>query len=262
MAIIKFILSITFIYTLILATLYVQQRALMYYPYTFVTFDDVGPIPDHVEIHQSEGLEWPVIRSPNPKQKTLILFHGNAGSALYRLDKAKAWINEGYDVVLAEYPGFGTNIGQAITEQSLYAAARITLDHTKIQFPGHDIYLYGESLGSGIAVQMATEYDIAGLIIEAGFSSMVDVAKSRYWFAPVNLLLKDRYESYQKMAKITAPYLHIHGKKDGTVPFWTGEKLYNAHPGPKDMIALDTADHGDIFGYIDMQSVINTLEKI
>ena len=260
MAIIKIVLSIAFIYALLITILYSQQRDLMYHPYTFTTYDDLGDLPQNIEIYTVDGVEWPVIRAAKQSNKAVVYFHGNAGAAIHRVEKMQAWVDAGYHVVLAEYPGFGSNINQEISEDALYQAARVAVGQTIKTFPNAEIYLYGESLGSGIAVQMATEYDVAGLIIEAGFSSMVDVAKSRYWFAPVNLLLQDRYESVKKMPNVIAPYVHIHGREDKTVPFWAGQKLFDAHKGQKHMIAIEAAGHNNIFDYINMPLVIEQFE--
>ena len=96
-----------------------------------------------------------------------------------------------------------------------------------------NIIIYGESLGTGAAVEIAQNNDFAGVILESPFTSMIDAGKTKYPFFPVRLLLKDKYESDKKIKNIKSPILIMHGEVDRIVPFWMGEKMYKLANEPK-----------------------------
>ena len=138
-------------------------------------------------------------------------------------------------VLLAEYRGFGGN-GGTPREQGLYADARAAIGFLGRQGVGPGrMVLFGESLGSGVAVQMATEYACAALVLEAPYSSVVDVAQDRYWMFPVKALVKDRYNSTAKIGKVRCPILIMHGTADRVIPIKFGERLFALAPSPKEM---------------------------
>ena len=103
--------------------------------------------------------------------------------------------------------------------------------------------LYGESLGTAVAIEIGQNKNFAGMILESPFTSMVEMGKKYYPFFPVQLLLKDRYESINKIKNINFPVLVMHGKKDKIVPFYMGEKIYNLANMPKFKYFNDTDDH-------------------
>ena len=102
--------------------------------------------------------------------------------------------------------------------------------------------LYGESLGSGVAVRLATEQPVAGLILDAPFTSAADVAGHHYWYLPV-WLLRDQYRSIDRIHELKSPLLVIHGDRDGVIPIALGERLFAAAPGPKRFVTLPGVDH-------------------
>ena len=113
-----------------------------------------------------------------------------------------------------------------------------------------DIILYGESLGSGVAVQLAEQRRVGGLILDAPFTSLADVGALVYPFLPVRLALADRYESLSRIANVSAPLLIIHGERDEIVPFHMGETLFAAAREPKHFVGFPDAGHNDhhLFG--------------
>jgi fermentation-respiration switch protein FrsA (DUF1100 family) len=106
-----------------------------------------------------------------------------------------------------------------------------------------DIILYGESLGSGVAVQLAAKFDVAGTVLEAPYSSIVAVAKQSYWFVPVSLILKDKFESIKFASQISTPVLIFHGTSDQIVPIAEGKKLYSSFKSKKKFIEVEGAGH-------------------
>lgn len=257
-AVMSFLSSLMLVYAACLFALYLTQRNFIYFPTRFESYNEQALQSQGVLVVEQVGLQWLVMPALQPSDKYLIYFHGNGGAALDRLSKMAPWAMNGYHVVFAEYPGYGTNTGQN-GEQEFYAAARVVIDKTKSDFPDAILYLYGESIGSGTAVQMATEYDVKALIIEAGFSSLTDLVRMKMPFVPT-FLLKDRFDNIKKINDIDTVLLSIHGTRDGIVPYRYGKKLYDAYNGSKDMMTVEGAGHNDLFLYVDMVEVIQKLE--
>ena len=116
----------------------------------------------------------------------------------------------------------------------MYEDARSAIDWLKKKgVEEQNIIIYGESLGTGVAVEIAQNKNFAGIILESPFTSMVDAGKDKYPFLPVKILLKDKYESYKKIKNINIPILIMHGKVDKIVPFSMGKKLYELANKPK-----------------------------
>ncbi|MEM7233142.1 MAG: alpha/beta hydrolase, partial [Planctomycetota bacterium] len=108
------------------------------------------------------------------------------------------------------------------------------------------VVIVGESIGSGVAVEMAKRHKPAALIIQAGFSSTVDAAAAKYPFLPVSWMLWDRYDSVSKIPEIQCPYLHIHGSDDGIIGIDLGRKLFEAAPEPKEFHEFPGRGHNDL----------------
>jgi len=117
-----------------------------------------------------------------------------------------------------------------------------------------DVVLYGESLGSGVAVQVALEKPVAGLILDAPYTSIVELGAQVYPFLPVRLLLSDRYETVRYIGRIRAPVLVLHGERDRVVPIEMGRRVFAAAPGPKRIATFREAGHSDhhLYGSYDV----------
>lgn len=107
--------------------------------------------------------------------------------------------------------------------------------------------LVGESLGTGVAVQLAAMQKVAAVVLEAPYSSAVDVAAELYWWLPVRSLMRDQFRSIDHIGAVTAPLLVLHGQADTVIPFSQGQKLFNAAPGPKRFVALPGLGHEALF---------------
>lgn len=260
------------IYCIFLIALFLLQRLFIYHPETAHIQDNYGLTysQDQLQTLNAEvisdnneafykAIQWIFLPSEHYKNKVLIYFHGNAGMAIDRAWKAEYWRKAGYHVVLAEYPGYGTNSGQP-NEDNLYESGRIIIDHTLTRFPDADMYVYGESLGSGVAVQMATEYDEKGLIIESGFSSLVDVVYYKMPFVPVFILLKDQFLNDEKIHEIGSYLTVIHGRQDKLVPLRFGQRLFDSYQGDGNMIIIEDAAHNDIYLKTDMNKIIEAIK--
>lgn len=254
------------IYLALIGLLWIFQRSLIYLP------GIAGPPPAaaglvdmravHVETADSlRLLAW--YRPPVVAEGLTVLYlHGNAGSLAVRAFKVRPLLEAGHGVLLLSWRGYGDNPGTP-TEEGLYSDARAAIAYLAEEgIETGRVALFGESLGSGVAVQMAAEHRFAGLILEAPFSSLADVAATHYPFVPVRTLLKDRYDSASKIASVGAPVLILHGRKDRVVPFRYGEKLYAAAAEPKRLIAFPEGGHENLYALGAGSIVLEFLEEL
>ncbi len=200
-----------------------------------------------VTIKTADGLALLAWYHRSPRDAPLIvLFHGNGGTIEIRAAKAKTYISAGFGVLLLEYRGYGGNPGSP-SEAGLYADGRAALAFTAAQgiAPDH-VVLLGESLGTGVAVQMAVEQRVAALVLEAPYSSIADVAQSDFPLFPVRWLVRDRFDSAEKIARVGVPLFVVHGERDGTIPVRFGRALFAAGSEPKEAMWLLDAGHGVI----------------
>ena len=200
-----------------------------------------------VTIETADGLTLrSFYKAAQPGKPTLVYFHGNGGHLGHRLNRALPYLDKGYGVLFVGYRGYGGNPGKP-TEQGLYQDGRASLEFLRQQgVKGKDILLFGESLGAAVVIQMAVEKKYQALILQAPFTNLVDAGKVRYFFVPVNLLLKDRFASDQKMQLIHSPVLIFHGTEDKIVPIRLGRKLYSLANQPKQFIEFQGSFHNNM----------------
>mgnify|MGYP001282907708 CR=1 FL=1 len=177
------------------------------------------------------------------KFKTIIFFHGNAGSLKNRIYKLNHFKDLDLNFLIIAWRGFNGNKGKP-SEMGLYEDARSAVRWLNAKgIQDKNIILYGESLGTAIAVEIAQNRKYAGIILESPFTSMVNMGKKYYPFLPVNFLLKDKFESEKKINKISVPVLIIHGKVDKIVPYAMGQKMYELANQPKFFYSQEYGDH-------------------
>ena len=236
----KFFLSIIIvillIYLSVLIYLFFFQRNLLYHPNeNNYSGDKLKVDIEEVQIKTSENINllgWFHKKDLN-KFKTIVYFHGNAGRLENRIHKLNYFKDINVNFLIISWRGFSGNSGKP-SEQDLYKDGKSAIDWLKnMGLSEKDIILYGESLGTGIAIQIAQNKRFAGLILETPFTSMIDVAKNVYPYIPVGLLLKDRYENDKKIKNINIPVLVMHGEEDQIVPFKMGKKIYEIANQPK-----------------------------
>ena len=237
-----FLLSYFFIVVLV----YTFQRNLLYHPSENNYYgDDLLVSVERVKIKTQDNIEllsWYHNKDIN-NNKTILFFHGNAGSLDNRIHKINHFKNMNVNFLLVAWRGFSGNKGQP-TEEGLYEDARSAVSWLKSKgVLEKNIVLYGESLGTGVATEIAQDNNFAGIILESPFTSMIEAGKNVYPYLPVKLLLKDKYESYKKIKKIKIPILIMHGEVDNIVPFYMGKKMYELANEPKYFYFSKYDDH-------------------
>jgi len=259
------ILTLAVVYMVFCGSLAVMQKSLMYFPEParFVPAEWAVPELQPVEETTEDGLHITSWYRPALKRDkfTMVFFQGNAGHLGYRNYKVRPWLDAGYGVMMVGYRGFG-NPGSP-SEQGLYNDARAAIDALhKRGVPDKAIVLYGESMGTGVATQMATEINAAALILESPYTSVPDVGANRYPMVPVRLLLRDKYDSLSKIKDVHMPLLLLHGELDQVVPVKFGHQLYEAANQPKQAEFVPDAGHNDVYSLRVQELVMEFIAKL
>jgi fermentation-respiration switch protein FrsA (DUF1100 family) len=228
MSILKLLVGAVIAFGGFVALMYFAQRSLMYFPDRQRTPPATAGLPSAEEVVlDSEGGErviaWHV--PPRGEKPVLIYFQGNGGALVHRADRFQALTADGTGLVALSYRGYGGSTGSP-SETGLIADGEAAYRFAAARYPTERIVLFGESLGSGVAVAVAAAHPIGRLILQAPFTSAADVAATVYWFLPVRLLMKDPFYSDRRIGKVKAPVLILHGARDRVVPIALGERLY------------------------------------
>jgi uncharacterized protein len=230
------------------ALLYFTQRSLMYFPDASHTTPAQAGLSraEEVTLTTSDGehiFAWHV--APSDGKPVILYFHGNGGALRYRVARFDKLIADGIGLVAVEYRGYGGSTGSP-SERGLIADAEAGYAFAAARYSVPQIVVWGESLGTGVAVALAAEKPVGRVILEAPFTSAVAVGEKRYWYIPVRLLMKDQFNSDERIAKVTAPLLILHGVKDQTVPFAEGEQLFELANKPKHIVKFLDGGHEDL----------------
>ena len=267
---IKFSVLIVVAYMILLGAMSYYQRSLMYFPQP--------ALPDNVteKLLPKTVLPIDVVTKDNislraflvpPKDNTkaiILAFHGNGSLAPYLASNFEWAIEEGYGVLLAEYRGYGSNAGLP-TEAGLYADADAYLNYLQMNYAENKIVAYGQSLGSGVAIDLVARNPkgFSGIILEAPFYSAVSVADKIYpYIFFKKWLLRDKYLSNEKIGEINIPKLFLLAEQDEVVGFDSGINLFDAAHDPKQIRVYHEATHMGIFkdgAIIDVMDFLNSL---
>lgn len=180
----------------------------------------------------------------------VIFFHGNAGNMTHRLDYLRMFHDMGLATLILDYRGYGRSSGTA-SEDGTYLDAEAAWRHATqaLEFSPGRIVLFGESLGGGVATQLAAGNRPGALILVSTFTSVPDMGADLYPLLPIRLLARIRYDSLARLAQISCPVLVIHSRDDDIIPFVHGQRLFEAARQPKQFIELAGGhNEGFIFG--------------
>jgi hypothetical protein len=226
------------LFLVLLGYLYFAQERIIFLPRSAInqTPADIGlnaenvtlTIDDEVTLH---GWYFPV----DSTRPTVLFCHGNAGNISNRLETAQFLVSTMHvNLMLFDYRGYGQSTGEP-SEEGIYTDARTFRNWltTEQKIPLNKIVLFGRSLGGAVAVQMATEYDCRGLIVESSFTSIPEMAAAIYPWLPARYLARIKMASIDKIGRVKFPILITHSPNDDLIPYWMGEKLYEASSAPK-----------------------------
>jgi uncharacterized protein len=230
----------------IFAVVYPFQRKLLFVPMGgHVTPESVGLKGFREEaVTTPDGerlITW--VSPAKPGLPTILYLHGNAGNLSWQAGRHQQFQAAGYGVRVLSYRGFGGSTGSP-SEAGLMTDARATYDTMRSEgLEARNIVLFGESLGTGVAVQLAVSRPVAGVILDSPYTSTVDVAARQYPYLPVTYLMWDRFNSRALIAQIGAPLLIVHGDNDTVVPYDLGVALFADAVEPKQFVSLVGETH-------------------
>jgi pimeloyl-ACP methyl ester carboxylesterase len=184
---------------------------------------------------------------PQPGMPTILYFHGNNCNLTNRRERVKRFVRDGYGLLMLSFRGYGLSSGRP-SEKNNVADAFMAYDFLRRRnVSPQDIIVYGESLGSGVAVQLAARRPIAALVLEAPYTSLADLVRHRIRAIPAYLFLKDEFNSVEHIKAVSAPLLIIHSLGDEIIPIAYGRRLFDAADGQKEFVRVRGAGHHGLF---------------
>ena len=254
----KIIITALVIYFILLLSISLFQRKLLYYP-KVNNYSDGYKLNHEIDIvninSENNLIGWYCKKDSN--NKTILLLHGNAGTLENRIYKLNEFYNLNLNYLIFAYRGYSGNDGKP-TEQGIYYDTNEAIKWLKSNgVEEKNIVIYGESLGTAVAIEVGQNKNFGGIILEAPFTSMVELGQKYYPIFPVKFLLKDKYENKNKIKNLKSPILVLHGKKDKIVPFHMGEKVFREANEPKFSYFPEYDDHMMEYN----ESLIKELDK-
>ena len=249
------------IYVAIVCCIFAFQRHLMYLPSKAILAPDAYGLGgmEELTLDAEDGVRLQAWAHPaRTDMPTIVYFHGNAGHIGDRAAKFAGFLEAGFGLVAVSYRGYGKS-GDSPTESGLYKDARAAVAYVRqtLRLPPSRIVYFGESLGSGVAVQMASEQVPGLLMLEAAYTSVETRSAELYpYILGVRGLVLDKYDSLSKIARVRCPVLMVHGQLDTVIPLVHAERLFTQANEPKQLIVYPQVHHVD---YANPQLVIPLL---
>ncbi len=239
------------IYLVPLVAVYFLQRSLQYHP-------DTEPL-DHAVLGMA-SVERVNLKTPDGETivawykpastglPTVLFFHGNGGSIATRPRKISTYANSDFGLLAVSYRGYGDSTGKP-SEKGFITDALTAYDWLiEKGLNGKQIFVIGESIGTGVAIQLAAARPVGAVALEAAYASAVDIGANVYWFLPVRWLMHDQFRSIEHIANVKAPLLMIHGTHDTTIPPEQGKLLFAKANEPKQFVTVQDGTHSGVIG--------------
>lgn len=243
--------GIVIVYAMVVGILWFMQDKMLYHRSDGAPMlNDPALLPrrEIVCLATADGLElrsW-YFRAARPDTPTVLFFHGNAGDIGNHLPFAKFLIEAGYGLLALEYRGYGGNPGSP-SETGLLEDGRAAYAFLRSQgIPDSGIVLYGESLGTGVAVQLAAEHPVKAMMLRSPYTSIAEVAAIQLPYLGARWLVRDRFDSLAKIGRNKAPLFVFHGDADSLIPIALGRQLFDAAADPKTWLTVPGTGHNDV----------------
>jgi fermentation-respiration switch protein FrsA (DUF1100 family) len=251
-----------FIYALITIMLYLLQEKLIFLPSKLPVDFEYSFSHDFEEINlkTEDDVILNAIHFKQVNPKGLILyFHGNAGDLSRWGDITSFFVDKEYDVLVMDYRTYGKSTGK-LSEEALHDDAQLFYDYALKQYNETQIILYGRSLGTGIAANLASKNKPNKLILETPYYSLLDIAKERFPFLPLNWLMKYKLLSHVFIQTVTCPIIIFHGTNDTIVPYKSGKRLFDSIPHK--IIKFYTVDRGEHNNLIEFKAYLEGIDEV
>lgn len=253
MTILKWLLIVVSVaYACGLVVLFLVQRSFLFpIPTAARTTPQAAGFPEAEEhlLTTADGEKVIVWHVPaKPGHSVLLYFHGNGDFLAGFFGRFRGLIADGTGIVALSYRGYAGSSGQP-SERGLLADAAAAYAFTTVRYSADRIAVWGFSLGTGVAVALAAEAPVGKLILEAPYTSIADVAASAFPIFPVRLVIKDPFHSDQRIGRVNAPLLVMHGVRDATIRIAFGERLFALAQEPKQFVRFIDGGHNDLDAY-------------
>lgn len=246
------------VYLGMMVLIYFRQSSLVFFPEVDRDFRatpaDIGLTFSPLKLATADGETLDGWFLPAGAQHTargmVIFFHGNAGNIGHRLDYLRMFHDLGLATLVVDYRGYGLSSGTPSEDGTYLDAAAAWRHATRVLgFPANSIVLFGESLGGGVAAQLAADNPPGALILASTFTSVPDLGSELYPLLPVRLLARIRYDNLKRLPEIACPVLVIHSRSDEVIPFGHGRRLFEAASQPKQFLEIAGGhNEGFVFG--------------
>ena len=256
-------------YLLVCGTLWLGQERLLFWPSAKLArtpekqglaYEDVW-LSVAVGNGETERLHgWWIPGEADRQAPVLLYLHHNAVNVGANLSQAKDFHDLGYSVLLIDYRGFGRSEGGYPTESRVYQDADAAWNYLTqtLDIAAKRIIIYGHSMGSAIAIDLAARQPQAGaLIVQNGFTSLRDMTKrfGLFWLFPMDLLLRPKFDSFRKIDRVAVPVLFVHGMRDPQIPYSMSQRLFAAAAEPKQLLLLPEEGHDNNMGTDDLAMI-------
>ena len=247
MRFLKFALAfLATLYLAAFAVIWQFQRHLMYFPHPEQVAPDAAGFPGAQSLtltttDNQRLVAW--FRAPAAGQPLILYFHGNANNLAQDARRLSALAGTDYGLLAVDYRGYGGSTGSPDQTGILLDAGAAYAKTIELGIKPENIVLYGHSLGTGVAINMAANHKARALVLEAPYSSTVDVAAERYWMFPARLMMSDQFHSDDWIKNVYIPLLILHGENDWSIPIRYGERLFALANEPKQFTRLPGAGH-------------------
>jgi len=242
-------------YCAVLVLLYLLQDRILYFPDTYTVAEAKSRAGRfRFRIWPGDGSDYHgfvLADRPGPRNGAILLFHGNAGDALDRSFYAKELSHLGFPLILFEYPGYGARAGEM--RESAFVAAAVEAARDAVEQFGEPLYLFGESLGCGVASAVAGsgQVPVAGVVLITPWDSLPRLAQALYWYLPARWLTRDRYDNVRSLERYPGPVAVAVAERDEVIPPGHGRRLFQSLSGRKRLWVLPGAGHNDWPGVVD-----------
>jgi uncharacterized protein len=258
----RWVRGFVIIYCLVGIGAYHLQEKFLFHP-TELSANTIFKFPHpfkEVNISVNSTSKYNIVQftTQQPVKGVILYFHGNKDNISHYAPVADNMTKRGYEVWMIDYPGYGKSTGE-LTEQVLYDQALQLYKMARARFSPDSIVIYGRSLGTGVASQLASVRDCKRLILETPYYNIPSVASTYLWMYPVDRMIKYKLPTNEYLTKVTAPVTIFHGTNDGVIPYDNAVKLKEVLKSGDEFVTVNGGTHNDLNNHKEMVNELNRI---